>query len=112
MSDSSELIPVEPDKEWERLAARAQSRAYEENNRAQFSEVTGLCRTCKNALIRRRQYSEMPSVICKEVWEQAHVVPLDITECSGYERTGAMSLNDMHQLGLIIDSRKKGGQYL
>lgn len=110
----SEVINDE-DKEWERTAAAAQtSNAYNEDarSRSKFSEVRGLCRTCSNALIRRRQYGEVPQVICDKLYQAAHRVPLDIMECSGYEKEGGMELRDMHTLGLIIDPRKKGGQYL
>jgi hypothetical protein len=33
-------------------------------------------------------------------------------ECSAFRREGQMDLRDMHQIGLLIDPRKKGGQYL
>ena len=109
---TSEVIPSPEDKEWERLASRAQARDLEGHARERFSEVTGLCRTCKNALIRQRAYSEMPSVICERLWEQAHRVPLDIMKCTGYERVGEMTLRDMHEMALIINTSKNAGQYL
>lgn len=107
------IVDEPEDKEWEEIASRAQaSRAYdrEASARARFSEVTGLCRTCEYALIRRRAYSEVPWVLCTYSINQR--VPLDIKECSGYREAGQMHLRDMHQLGIVIDPRKKGGQYL
>ena len=111
MSINPDDIVTGEDKEWQRTASLAQTRDWEGAAR-KFPEVTGLCRTCSQSLIRRRAYSEVPSVMCQKLWQQAHQVPLDIKECSGYERNGQMSLHDMHQLGIIVDSRKKGGQYL
>lgn len=111
----SEAIPSPEDKEWELTAAKAQaSSAYNEDaqSRTHFPEVLGLCRTCSHALIRRRQYSEVPSVFCYTIFEMPHRVPLDITECSAYKKEGSMSLRDMHELGLRIDARKPSGQYL
>mgnify|MGYP001615272828 CR=1 FL=1 len=81
-------------------------------SRVQFSEVKGLCRTCSRAMIRRRQYSEVPQVICQVNYEHPHRVPLDIMECTDYRRQGEMDVRDMHQIALIIDAREKGGQYL
>lgn len=106
---------TQDDKEWERTSARAQaSYAYnaDAQSRIKFPEIRGLCRTCRHAVIRRRQYSEVPTVVCQVVYEQAHRMPLDIMECSAYGREGEMHLRDMHELGIIIDTRKKGGQYL
>ena len=77
-----------------------------------FAEVIGCCRTCKQAHITRRQYSEVPKIVCTALWEQAHQVPLDIIECTSYEKRGEMDLRDMGQIALTIDPRKKGGQYL
>ena len=105
----------EDEKEWDKTAAHAQaSTAYNPDyqSRKRFPEIRGLCRTCEHALIRRRQYSEIPHVICKNVYENPHRVPLDVMECSGYRREGQMDLRDIHLLGIIIDSRDRHGQYL
>lgn len=107
-----EVIESPEDKEWERIASRAQARDLESCARQRFSEVTGLCRTCKNALIRRRAYSEVPTVICEKLWEQPHQVPLDIMQCTGYERVGEMTLRDMHEMATLINLSKPTGQYL
>ena len=77
-----------------------------------FPEIKGLCRTCSQALIRRQQYSEMPTIICESTWNRPHPVPPDIIECSKYQRKGEMTLFQMEGMATIIDERKKGGQYL
>ncbi len=77
-----------------------------------FREVIGCCRTCRHAHITRRQYSEVPDILCTGIWEKPHRIPLDIMECTSYERRGEMSLREMGTLALEIDPRKKGGQYL
>ena len=106
---------TEDEKEWDKTAARAQaSVAYNQDaqSRARFPEIRGLCRTCRYALIRRRQYSEVPMVVCEKSYEAPIRMPLDVMECSGYFREGQMDLRDMHEIGIIIDKRKRGGQYL
>ena len=103
----------EREQQWEKLASAANSsRAYDDSARARtmFPEVLGLCRTCQHALIRRRQYSEVPILHC--TYGRQERVPLDIMECSGYLKDGTMSLRDIHEMGVLIDIRKKGGQYL
>jgi hypothetical protein len=99
----------EEEKEQERTIAAGRRL---DNSRVNFSEVQGICRTCANALIRRRQYSEVPQVICQATFEQPHRVPLDVTECTDYKKVGEMHIRDMNDIALIIDPRKKGGQYL
>ena len=95
----------------EKIVTKAHALTDEDSrSRARFPEVKGLCRTCKNALIRRRQYSEVPQVICQASFEYPHQVPLDIIECSDYRRTGEMHIREMQDLAIIIDPRKRGGQ--
>ena len=77
-----------------------------------FPEVLGCCRTCKEAHITRRQYSEVPEIICMAVWNAPRRMPLDIEECTSYERRGEMDLREMGMMALDIDAREKGGQYL
>lgn len=104
---------AEREQQWEKLASAANSStAYTDaaQNRKRFSEVIGLCRTCENSFIQRRQYSEVPIVQC--TYSKTVRVPLDIMECSGYRKDGTMSLRDIHEMGTLIDTRKKGGQYL
>ena len=108
------------EKEWDTTAAYARaldhavSSAGVAESRSLFPEVRGLCRTCEYALIRRRELSDVPSVICASemVYQNPHRVPLDIMECSGYRRNGEMHLRDMHRLGIVLDVREDGGQYL
>ena len=104
------------EREWDRTAAGARALAHgtEVRARAPFSEVRGLCRTCAYALIRRRELSDVPTVVCSSdlLYMNPQRVPLDVMECSGYRREGEMHLRDMHRLGLLLDTRDKGGQYL
>lgn len=103
------------EKDWEETAARAQvSTAYNDDaqSRHKFPEVTGLCRTCEHAWITRRAYSEVPAVHCMIAYDAPIRMPLDVKECSRYRKEGQMSLRDMSTLGIIIDKRRKGGQYL
>lgn len=104
---------AEREQQWEKLASAANSSAaYSDaiQSRSRFSEVRGICRTCEHSFIKRRQYSEVPIVYC--TYSRMQRVPLDIMECSGYRKDGTMSLRDIHEMGLLIDTRKKGGQYL
>ena len=105
----------EEEKEDERLfAAGRLLNGLGDNGRSRvnFSEVRGICRTCSNELVRRRQYSEVPQVICQATFEHPHRVPLDIMECTDYKRVGEMHIRDMNDIAIVIDPRKKGGQYL
>lgn len=104
---------AEREQQWEKLASVANSSiAYSDSaqKRTRFSEVIGVCRTCEHSFIQRRQYSEVPVVNC--TYSRTVRVPLDIMECSGYRKDGTMSLRDIHEMGTLIDTRKKGGQYL
>lgn len=83
-----------------------------ERGQHRFPEITGLCRTCKHAHITRQEYDEAPRVICRAVYERAHRVPLDITECSSYRRSGEMNLRELTNLAILIDPRDRGGQYI
>ena len=77
-----------------------------------FPEVTGVCRTCGNALIMRRRYSEVPVVICQAYGQAQSRMPLDIIECTSYSKRNAVTLRDMAEIAVLIDQRKVGGQYL
>ena len=72
----------------------------------------GLCRNCSLAHITRREYSEIPVVICTGLFDRAHRVPLDIKECSSFKRRGELSLHQMHDMAMLVDDRDAGGQYL
>ncbi len=79
---------------------------------SKFPEVRGLCRNCSQAHITRRAYSEVPTVICKSVFDHPHRVPLDIKECTGFQRRGELTLYQMNDMAILIDERQAGGQYL
>lgn len=83
-----------------------------QDRRKKFDEVKGICRTCAHAMITRRQYSEVPEVMCTVSYYHPKRMPLDIMECSAYARSGEMSLRDAYEIALILDQRKPGGQYL
>lgn len=105
---------TEKDVEREREADRqlTLTRGEQIEGIGRFPEVKGLCRTCSQAVIRRQAYSELPTVLCEVIFNRPHQVPLDIMECSKYQRKGELSLWQMEEMATIIDSRVKGGQYL
>lgn len=101
-----------------RLTERDAGRVHQngdqiESRMVDFPEVRGICRTCKHSHILRRQYSEVPTVFCQTLsYEQPKQVPLDVTECSAYDKKGTPSLRSMMEVAIILDTREQGGQYL
>lgn len=89
----------------------AASRSSDEKT-PRFPEVSGICRTCKNAFITRRRYEALPTVVCQAIFENPRRVHLDISECTDYSRRGELSLNSMMDMAHIIDGNDPGGQYL
>ena len=87
-------------------AAAAGHRLLSSQGRHKFPEITGLCRTCRNAHITRTQYSEVPTVICEALIGENYRVPLDIMECSSYDKKGRMSLDDMTEIALLVDPKR------
>lgn len=80
---------------------------------ARFPEVRGVCRTCNNAHIFRRELSEVPVVFCCLATHMTPMrMPLDISECSDFKRRGEMRLEQLAEIAHLIDTRKRGGQYL
>jgi hypothetical protein len=78
-----------------------------------FPEVKGICRTCGNGLIFRREYSEVPVVRCQAFGMENNRMPLDIKECTSYCKRGGLSLREMTEMAILLDERKHaGGQYL
>jgi hypothetical protein len=77
-----------------------------------FPEIVGCCRTCCNAHVTRRQYSDVPAVFCQAFGQNHNRMPLDIMECSSYQKRGETSLRDMAEVAILIDARPGSGQYL
>lgn len=67
-------------------------------------EIPGVCRTCSNAMIYRRQLQTR--VICRVLCED---VPEDIESCSRYERRGGMGLYDMVGIATLIEGKGPAG---
>jgi hypothetical protein len=77
-----------------------------------FPQVTGICRTCSKAWIWKRQYEEYPNVYCMVQYDTARVMPLDVSDCTEYERRGELSLRELADMAVLVDTRKKPGQYV
>ena len=94
--DPLEMLTTDPEEA--RVFRAAQILEEKDPGRTRFPEVRGLCRTCDYALIRRREYSEIPTVVCRKL-DKPHQVPLDVVECTGYSRRGEMGLRTMQGVG-------------
>ena len=95
----------------EQLIDQISARVPEETT-PRFPEIIGCCRTCSNAHVTRRQYSDVPAVFCQAFGQNNNRMPLDIVECSSYSKRGGVSLRDMAELAILLDPRKDSGQYL
>ena len=91
---------------------QTQARPMDAPNAGRFPQVTGLCRTCSRGWIWKRQYEEYPAVECLVSYEHPRRMPLDVTECTEYDRRGDLSLRELGEIAVLIDVRKKPGQYV
>lgn len=115
MSGPEYVVAGDDDSPKEQLINELHARANSASpSPPRFPEIRGLCRTCDNAHITRRQYDEMPSIRCSALssWHRSDGMPHDIMECTEYRKRGQLSLREMADLALLVDARKKGGQYL
>ena len=71
---------------------------------------TGLCFTCENAHVSRREAKNKYAVICISL--KYVPVPDDIIECNQYTKVTDLSLYTMTQMATLIDVREAGGHYL
>ena len=100
--------------EREEILGRIQtaSRPLDQTQPGKFPQVTGLCRTCSRAWIWKRQYDEYPNVLCHLSYERPVRMPLDVAECTEYDRRGEPSLRELSELATLIDPRHNPGQFL
>ncbi len=77
-----------------------------------FPQVRGICRTCSKAWIWKRQYDEYPAVYCQLSYEYPRVMPLDVSDCTEYDKRGDPSLRELAEMAVLVDTRKKPGQYV
>jgi len=98
----------------DKLLDQIHAAAPEDKRPPKFPEVVGICRNCSEAFIYRRQYDTTPVLICTALLgaNGNRRIPLDITECTNYDEKGRPSLRQLAEQALLIDQRKKPGQYL
>lgn len=68
-----------------------------------FVDDHSICSSCKNATITRQASKNSRSITCAMLGK----VPLDITECSDYAAIGSLSLTQMSEIAILIDSKEK-----
>ncbi len=88
------------------------SRPLDQTAAGKFPQVTGLCRTCSRAWIYRREYEEYPTVFCHVSYERPKIMPLDVAECTEYDKRGDPSLRELTDMAILIDPRHNPGQFL
>ena len=98
----------------ERLLDRvtSASRPLEQAPPNKFAQVTGLCRTCSRAWIWKRQYEEYPNVLCHISYDNPRRMPLDVAECTEYNKRGDPPLRELTDLAILIDPRHNPGQFI
>ena len=73
---------------------------------SRFHQGLGKCFTCDNALIMKTSRSNDHLIRCDVIYRGSNMVPHDVTECSGYRKTGEIGIWDLIKMYNIVDLSK------